>query len=105
MRLKEFDKDDEFAHSLSDDYSRTIKQRMDDIEKSFRYNEGVYQNYIRNTLGNKDKINDMITVLLQEVENFYDFCNNCNNDSETIEYLDRLIDISEIIHKMLDNLQ
>jgi hypothetical protein len=104
MRLREFDKDDEFAHSLRDGHNRTVKERMDDIEHSFKSNEGIYQHYIQFKSGNKNKINDIMILLLQEVENFYDFCNNCNDDNETRQYLDRLIEISKSLNQMLDNI-
>lgn len=90
MKLCEFDKTDCDAHILVDKNTRSIEQRMDDIINRINKLKIDFSKFIISVKGRSILEND-ISNFAEEIENFYNFCNKCNDDPETRSYLDRLI--------------
>ena len=87
MRLNEFDNNDRIAHKASDIRNRTIEQRLEEIKSSLR----TVENYIDNKVGRKNIIEDQLGNTIDDISDFFDFCNEkSNDDNETRLYLDNL---------------
>jgi hypothetical protein len=105
MRLSEFEDQDRVAHKAAHKENKTVEDRLRDIEKQYISIERIVDAYIPGIHGSKDKIEILLESFNNEVVSFYDFCNECNDDTETRTYLDRLKVIYSAITNMYNKIK
>ena len=105
MRLFEFDDEDRKSHILRDKYNRSVETRLSNIENSYADISRIVDSFIKTGTGNRKSLASVISIDLDEIDNFYNFCNNMSkDDKETREYLDKLLFIRNSLIDILDSL-
>ena len=106
MKLNEFDNNDRLAHKSRDKKNRTIEERLLDIKNTMLSAEADLNKYLLNKIGRKDIIEHAIGETIEDISEFYDFCNhNSNDDSETRSYMEQLKKYYYMANDMLDKIQ
>ena len=90
---------------MKDKHNRSVETRLDHIEKSYADTIKMIDNFIKTGTGNRKSITSIINVELDEIDSFYNFCNNMSkDDKETREYLDKLLFIRNKLINISDSL-
>lgn len=104
MRLWEFDNLDRFAHKSKDKKNRTVEERLAEIEESVRSVKDMFMNFKKHKLGRRSSIESILGGIIDDISDFFDFCNhNSNDDEETREYLDKLTELYTAVDNMLSD--
>jgi hypothetical protein len=90
---------------MKDKHNRSVETRLSDIEKSYAETTEMIDNFIKTGIGSRKSLVSIICIELDEIDSFYNFCNNMSNDDEeTRTYLDKLLFIRNSLIDKHDSL-
>ena len=101
MRLYEFDNFDRSSFKLK--YGKTVEDKIADIEQEYSTLLNNSKVFALSSRG-KDILKSDADSIMKIISNVFEFCNECKDDTETREYLDKLVDLNNKIISIVDPL-
>jgi hypothetical protein len=101
MRLYEFDDLDRLTFKTK--YGMTIEESLKQFEDKAKSITSDYK-ILSSTSKDKIALTSYIGDFMQEIRDLFDFYNKCNVDNETKAYLDRIIELNNLMIDLFDSL-
>lgn len=102
--IEEFDSLNRPLYKWLDKKNITVEERLSEIEKSINSAKDMLT-YFKKYRHDKIHIVElMFTIVIDDIVDFFNYCNNSKDDTETRWYLGRLMDLHTKSYNMIDEI-